>query len=83
VEVLIPDFQGKEEPLRSVLAARPDCAESQHRRPCRGCTGMARPGGKYLRALELLERARRFAPNIPTKTGIMVGLGETFDESWT
>jgi len=41
---------------------------------------IARPGGRYTRALELLERARRSAPDIPTKTGIMVGLGETWDE---
>jgi lipoic acid synthetase len=40
----------------------------------------ARPGGRYTRALELLDRARRWAPSIPTKTGLMVGLGETTDE---
>src|SRR4029079_3653164 len=40
----------------------------------------ARPGGKYARALELLDRARRWAPEVPTKTGLMVGLGETTDE---
>jgi lipoic acid synthetase len=37
---------------------------------------MARSGGKYSRTLELLERSRRYAPDIPTKTGLMVGLGE-------
>jgi lipoic acid synthetase len=41
---------------------------------------VARPGGRYRRALELLQRARQWAPDIPTKTGLMVGLGETFDE---
>ena len=41
---------------------------------------MARPGGKYDRALEVLQRARQWAPDIPTKTGLMVGLGETTDE---
>jgi lipoic acid synthetase len=40
----------------------------------------ARPGGRYERALELLDRARRWAPANPTKTGHMVGLGETRDE---
>jgi lipoic acid synthetase len=40
----------------------------------------ARPGGKYTRALEVLDRARTLAPDIPTKTGLMVGLGETKDE---
>jgi lipoic acid synthetase len=79
VEVLIPDFQGREEPLRSVLDARPDVLNHNTETVPR-LYRMARPGGKYLRALELLERARTFAPDIPTKTGIMVGLGETFDE---
>src|SRR5262249_50945066 len=41
---------------------------------------VARPGGRYPRAIELLDRARRLAPAIPTKTGLMVGLGETWDE---
>ena len=40
----------------------------------------ARPGGRYPRTLELLDRARRYAPDIPTKSGIMVGLGEEWDE---
>ena len=41
---------------------------------------MARSGGKYTRTLELLERSRAYAPAIPTKTGLMVGLGEEIDE---
>jgi lipoic acid synthetase len=41
---------------------------------------MARSGGTYPRSLELLDRSRRYAPAIGTKTGIMVGLGEEFDE---
>ena len=41
---------------------------------------MARSGGRYARTLELLERSRRYAPQIPTKTGLMVGLGEETDE---
>jgi lipoic acid synthetase len=41
---------------------------------------MARSGGRYARTLELLDRARAYAPAIPTKTGLMVGLGETTDE---
>jgi lipoic acid synthetase len=41
---------------------------------------MARSGGRYSRSLELLDRSRRYAPAIPTKTGIMVGLGEEVDE---
>jgi len=79
VEVLIPDFQGREEPLRAVLAAEPDILNHNTETVPR-LYRIARPGGKYTRALELLDRARRWAPEIPTKTGIMVGLGETSEE---
>src|SRR5206468_7346921 len=41
---------------------------------------MARSGGRYARTLQLLDRSRRYAPGIPTKTGLMVGLGEEHDE---
>jgi lipoic acid synthetase len=41
---------------------------------------MARPGGRYDRALQLLDRSRSYAPEIPTKSGLMVGLGEEWDE---
>jgi len=79
VEVLIPDFQGQEGPLRTVLAARPDILNHNTETVPR-LYRVARPGGRYARALELLDRARRTAPEIPTKTGLMVGLGETFEE---
>ncbi len=79
VEVLIPDFQGKEEPLRQVLDARPDVLNHNTETVPR-LYRQARPGGRYTRALELLDRARTIAPAIPTKTGIMVGLGETMPE---
>ena len=79
VEVLIPDFQGHEAPLRTVLEARPDILNHNTETVPR-LYRLARPGGRYPRALELLDRARSWAPDIPTKTGIMVGLGETWDE---
>ncbi len=79
VEVLIPDFQGREAPLRVVLDARPDVLNHNTETVPR-LYRQARPGGKYERALELLHRARTWAPDIPTKTGLMVGLGETLDE---
>jgi len=79
VEVLIPDFQGHEAPLRAVLDARPDILNHNTETVPR-LYRAARPGGRYARALELLDRARRWAPDIPTKTGLMVGLGETSDE---
>jgi len=79
VEVLIPDFQGQEAPLRAVLEAEPDILNHNTETVPR-LYRVARPGGRYPRALELLDRARRWNPEIPTKTGIMVGLGETTDE---
>jgi lipoic acid synthetase len=79
VEVLIPDFQGHADPLRTVLDARPDILNHNIETVPR-LYRIARPGGRYARALELLDRARTWAPDIPTKTGLMVGLGETWDE---
>jgi lipoyl synthase len=79
IEVLIPDFQGHEAALQTVLDARPDVLNHNTETVPR-LYRMARSGGRYSRTLELLERARRYAPDIPTKTGVMVGLGETRDE---
>jgi lipoic acid synthetase len=79
VEVLIPDFQGEDASLRTVLDAAPDVLNHNTETVPR-LYRQARPGGRYARALELLDRARRYAPATPTKTGLMVGLGETWDE---
>jgi lipoic acid synthetase len=79
VEVLIPDFQGIPGPLRSVLDARPDVLNHNTETVPR-LYRIARAGGRYPRTLELLDRARRYAPDIPTKSGLMVGLGEEHDE---
>jgi lipoic acid synthetase len=75
VEVLIPDFKGDESALRTVLDARPDVLNHNTETVPR-LYRMARSGGKYSRTLELLDRSRTYAPDIPTKTGLMVGLGE-------
>jgi lipoic acid synthetase len=79
VEVLIPDFQGNERSLHTVLDARPDVLNHNTETVPR-LYRTARPGGRYERALQLLDRARRGAPDIPTKSGIMVGLGEEWNE---
>src|SRR5919201_6566310 len=79
IEVLIPDFQGKESALRTVLDARPDVLNHNTETVPR-LYRMARSGGRYARTLELLDRSRRYAPDIPTKTGLMVGLGEEREE---
>jgi lipoic acid synthetase len=79
VEVLIPDFKGDEQALRTVLDARPDVLNHNIETVPR-LYRTARPGGRYERALQLLDRSRRYASRIPTKSGLMVGLGEEFDE---
>src|SRR5215470_9236209 len=79
IEVLIPDFQGSAEALATVLAARPDVLNHNIETVPR-LYRMARSGGRYPRSLELLDRSRHYRPDIATKTGIMVGLGETMDE---
>jgi len=79
IEVLIPDFQGNEAALRTVLDARPDVLNHNTETVPR-LYRLARSGGRYARTLELLQRARRIAPDIPTKSGVMVGLGERHEE---
>jgi lipoic acid synthetase len=79
IEVLIPDFQGSETALRRVLDARPDILNHNTETVPR-LYKAARSGGRYARTLELLDRSRTYAPEIPTKTGLMVGLGEEHDE---
>jgi lipoic acid synthetase len=79
IEVLIPDFQGNEAALRTVLDAGPDVLNHNTETVPR-LYRMARSGGRYARTLELLKRARQYAPAIPTKTGLMVGLGEEREE---
>ena len=79
IEVLIPDFKGDESALRIVLDARPDVLNHNIETVPR-MYRTARPGGRYTRALELLDRSRTYAPAIPTKSGLMVGLGEEWDE---
>ena len=79
IEVLIPDFQGDERALQTVVDARPDILNHNTETVPR-LYRFARSGGRYARTLDLLERSHRFAPEIPTKTGLMVGLGEERDE---
>jgi len=79
IEVLIPDFQGIESSLRAVLDAGPDVLNHNIETVPR-LYRMARSGGRYRRSLELLDRSRTYRPDIATKTGIMVGLGEEHDE---
>jgi lipoic acid synthetase len=75
VEVLIPDFQGSEHALKSVIEARPDVLNHNLETVLR-LYPVVRPGADYRRSLELLHRVRHLDPSIPTKSGIMLGLGE-------
>lgn len=79
VEVLIPDFKGNGEALRLVALARPDIL-NHNLETVERLYRIARPGGRYQRALELLRRAKALAPELLTKSGIICGLGEEWDE---
>jgi len=79
VEVLIPDFQGDEEALRTVMDASPDVLNHNIETVPR-LYRQVRMGARYERSLELLSRARQMNPTIPTKSGVMVGLGESNEE---
>jgi len=79
VEVLIPDFRGDWEALATVVAARPDVLNHNIETVPR-LYRRVRKGAEYERSLELLRRAREAAPEMPTKTGMMLGLGETRGE---
>lgn len=79
VEVLIPDFQGVDEALRIVLDAKPDVLNHNTETVPRLYRAV-RSGARYERTLRLLENARVLSPEIVTKSGIMVGLGETVSE---
>jgi len=79
VEVLIPDFRGDWAALGTVLAARPDVLNHNTETVPR-LYRQVRKGALYERSLELLRRAKQLAPALPTKTGLMLGLGESRDE---
>src|SRR5262249_7963903 len=76
VEVLIPDLQGSHEALVAVLAARPDVLNHNVETVPR-LYRHVRPGARYGRSLDILANAKRAAPRMPVKSGLMLGLGET------
>ena len=79
VELLIPDFKGSDTALQLVVDAGPDILNHNLETVAR-LYRIARPGGRYDRALRLLRRAKEMDPEMITKSGIMVGLGEDWDE---
>lgn len=75
VEVLIPDFRGLDSSIAAVVNARPDVLNHNVETVPR-LYRKVRPGAQYLRSLQLLLRAKEMHPQLKTKTGIMLGLGE-------
>jgi len=76
VEVLVPDFQGSQAAMEIVMDAQPDVLNHNTETVPR-LYRQVRLGARYERSLEMLEYAKQLRPNIPTKSGLMLGLGET------
>ena len=79
VEVLVPDFQGNEDSIRAVLDARPEIYNHNTETVPR-LYKKCRPGGRYARVMEIFRFVKATAPDVPTKTGIILGMGETNEE---
>ncbi len=79
VEILTPDFMGERKPLETVLEASPDVF-NHNLETVPSLYGRVRPQADYERSLRVLAMAREIAPAIPTKSGLMVGLGEKFED---
>jgi lipoic acid synthetase len=79
VEVLIPDFQGNRDAVRTVMDARPDVLNHNTETVPR-LYRQVRLGARYERSLDVLAYAKEVAPATPTKSGLMLGLGERMDE---
>lgn len=79
VEVLVPDFQGSREAMEIVMAERPDCLNHNTETVPR-LYRQVRLGARYERSLDMLAYAKSLAPDLPTKSGLMLGLGETREE---
>lgn len=79
VEVLIPDFQGDRRALERVLAAAPEIL-GHNLETVAALYPKVRPQARYRRSLELLRRAKESAPSVITKSGLMLGLGESHSE---
>ncbi len=80
IEVLVPDFRGRLERALEILAAAPPDVLNHNLETVPRLYRMARPGGDYAHSLGLLARFKKVHPGVPTKSGLMVGLGETDDE---
>ncbi|MGD8192074.1 lipoyl synthase [Brevibacillus ginsengisoli] len=79
IEVLIPDFQGNWDALRVVMDAKPDVL-NHNIESVRRLSDRVRARAKYDRTIELLRRAKEMQPTIPTKSSLMIGVGESVEE---
>src|SRR5512139_3714738 len=80
IEILTPDFRGRMDRALDILKAAPPDVMNHNLETAPRLYKEARPGSDYAFSLNLLKRFKEFAPGVPTKSGIMVGLGETDDE---
>ena len=80
IEVLVPDFRGRVERALEILAAAPPDIMNHNLETVPRLYKQARPGGDYRHSLALLQGFRRAHPSVPTKSGLMVGLGESDEE---
>jgi lipoic acid synthetase len=76
IEVLTPDFNGREESLREVLDAAPHIF-NHNVETCERLTPVVRSRAKYRLSLDVLRRVKQMSPRVITKSGVMLGLGET------
>lgn len=80
IEILTPDFRGRMDRALEILKAAPPDVMNHNLETAPRLYKEARPGSDYAYSLNLLRRFKEFAPHVPTKSGIMVGLGETDEE---
>ena len=79
VEILVPDFNGSEKSIQTIVEARPDVINHNLETVPR-LYPTVRPEAQYIRSLKLLKRIQQMVADIPTKSGLMLGLGETSEE---
>jgi lipoic acid synthetase len=80
IEVLVPDFRGRDDRALSILQAAPPDVMNHNLETVPRLYKQARPGSDYAFSLNLLKKFKALFPNVPTKSGLMVGLGETDEE---
>jgi lipoyl synthase len=80
IEILTPDFRGRVDRALEILRAAPPDVMNHNLETAPRLYKEARPGSDYQVSLNLLKQFKAFAPDVPTKSGLMVGLGETDEE---